>query len=146
MTEHAERHKRSAPADRRNLNLHVLPRWRARRYDSLRRADLVELVEAIVEAGKPTLANRVHALISKIGSFAVDAGLLDANPFGRAAKRGAETVGQRVLADDEIRLFWRSIILPPVSRRVGLALPAGAVDRDAGRRGSRPLPGVRSST
>jgi integrase len=122
MTEHAERHKRSAPADRRNLDLHILPKWRSRRYDSLRRADLVELVEVIVTAGKPTLANRIHALISKIGSFAVDAGLLDANPFLRTAKRGAETIGQRVLADDEISLFWRSIILPPVSRRVGLAL------------------------
>jgi integrase len=88
----------------------------------LRRADLVELVEAIVTAGKPTLANRVHSLVSKIGSFAVDAGLLDANPFLRTAKRGVETIGQRVLTDDEIRLFWRSVTLPPVSRRVGLAL------------------------
>lgn len=72
--------------------------------------------------GKSTLANRVHSLASKIGSFAVDAGLLDANPFLRTAKRGAETVGQRVLADDEIRLFWRSVVLPPVTRKVGLAL------------------------
>jgi hypothetical protein len=39
LIEHAERKKRSAPADRRNLNLHILPRWRARRYDELRRAD-----------------------------------------------------------------------------------------------------------
>ncbi len=121
MAEHAERQKRSAPADRRNLDLHILPKWKSREYDELTRGDLVELVEGLITEGKPTLANRVHALCSKIGSFAVDAGLLNGNPFGRVAKRGVEQVGRRVLSDDEIPLFWRRIILPPVSRRVGLA-------------------------
>ncbi len=122
MTEHAERKKRSAPEDRRNLDLHILPKWKSRPYDELTRGDLVELVEGLIADGKPTLANRVHALCSKIGNFAVDAGLLNGNPFGRVAKRGVEQVGRRVLSDDEIRLFWPRIVLPPVSRRVGLAL------------------------
>jgi integrase len=122
MAEHAERHKRSAPADRRNLDLHILPRWKSRRYDELTRADLVELVEGLIGDGKQTLANRVHALCSKIGGFAVDAGLLNGNPFARMAKRGVEQIGRRVLTDDEIRMFWRAVVLPPVSRRVGLAL------------------------
>jgi integrase len=121
MVEHAERQKRSAPADRRNLDLHILPKWRSREYDELTRADLVEMVEGLITDGKPTLANRVHALCSKIGRFAFDAGLLNGNPFGGVAKRGIEQVGRRVLSDDEIPLFWRRIILPPVSRRVGLA-------------------------
>ena len=40
MAEHADRHKRprSAAEDRRNIDLHVLPRWRNRRYEDLRRA------------------------------------------------------------------------------------------------------------
>jgi integrase len=124
LTEHAERHKRprSAAEDRRNLDLHILPRWGGRRYEDLRRADLIELVEGLVKDGKPTLANRVHALLSKIGAFAVDADLLVGNPFAGIKKRGQENIGRRILSDDEIRLFWRNIILPPVSTRVGLAL------------------------
>jgi integrase len=124
MAEHADRHKRPRPAaeDRRNLDLHVLPRWRNRRYEDLRRADLIELVEGLVKDGKPTLANRVHALLSKIGAFAVDADLLVGNPFAGIKKRGQENIGRRILSDDEIRLLWRNIVLPPVSRRVGLAL------------------------
>jgi integrase len=124
MAEHADRHKRprSAAEDRRNLDLHILPRWRNRRYEDLRRADLIELVEGLVKDGKPTLANRVHALCSKIGAFAVDADLLVGNPFAGIKKRGQENIGRRILSDDEIRLFWRNIVLPPVSRRVGLAL------------------------
>jgi integrase len=83
---------------------------------------VVELCEAIVTAGKPTQANRVQALISKMFSFAVNKGLVDTHPCYRLEKSAAENVRRRVLTDDEIRLFWHAIVLPPVSRRVGLAL------------------------
>jgi integrase len=124
LKEHAERHKRprSAEEDRRNLAVHVLPKWAKRDFRSIRRADAIELVESIVGAGKHAAANRVHALISKIFSFAIDADLLEANPVARLRKRGVEKVGRRVLNDTEIKTFWRGIVLPPVSRQVGLAL------------------------
>jgi integrase len=124
LVEHANRLKRprSAAEDRRNLDLHILPRWRNRRYEDLRRADLIELVERLVRDGKPTTANRIHALLSKIGAFAVDADLLVGNPFAGIKKRGQEHIGRRILSDEELWLFWRNIVLPPVSRRVGLAL------------------------
>jgi integrase len=108
LKEHADRHKRpaSAAADRRNLTKHILPKWQNRPYASIRRADVIELVEGIIAAGKQTLANRVQALISKIFSFAVDASLRDDHPCHRLKKRGVERVGRRVLSDAEISLFW----------------------------------------
>jgi integrase len=124
LNEHAERHKRprSAEEDRRNLAVHVLPKWSKRDFRAIRRADVIELIESIVSAGKHAAGNRVHSLISKIFSFAIDADLLEANPAARLRKRGVEKVGRRVLDDNEIRTFWRGIVLPPVSRQVGLAL------------------------
>ena len=124
LKEHAERHKRprSAEEDRRNLAVHVLPKWAKRDFRTIRRADVIELIESIVSTGKHAAANRVHSLISKVFSFAIDADLLEANPASRLRKRGVEKVGRRVLSDDEIRMFWRGIVLPPVSRQVGLAL------------------------
>jgi integrase len=124
LKEHAERHKRprSAEEDRRNLAVHVLPKWAKRDFRAIRRADVIELIESIVSAGKHAAGNRVHSLISKIFSFAIDADLLEANPAARLRKRGVEKVGRRVLDDAEIKVFWRGIVLPPVSRQVGLAL------------------------
>ena len=124
LKEHAERHKRprSAEEDRRNLAVHVLPRFAKRDFRTIRRADVIELVESIVSAGKHTAANRVHSLVSKVFSFAIDADLLEANPVARLRKRGVEKVSRRVLDDAEIKTFWRGIVLPPVSRQVGLAL------------------------
>jgi integrase len=128
LKEHADRHKRptSAAADRRNLTKHVLPKWSNRPYASIRRADVIELVEGIIAAGKQTLANRVQALISKLFSFALDASLRDDHPCHRLKLRGVERVGRRVLSDAEIPLFWngivRSVVASDQSRRTGLAL------------------------
>ena len=48
LTEYARRRKKSADQDERNLNLHVLPKWRDRDFTMLRRADVIELVEGIL--------------------------------------------------------------------------------------------------
>ena len=122
LKEHARRHKRSADADERNLRLHVLPKWKTRRFEEITRADIIELIEGIIADQKPTLANRVQALISSIFSFAMDAELVKGNPCARLRRRGVETIRRRVLTDDEIRIFWRGIVRKPVSERVGLAL------------------------
>jgi integrase len=102
--------------------MHILPVWGKRRYDQIERADVIELVEAIVRKGTPVQANRVQALVSMIFSFAVDAALVNFNPCSRLRKRGAETRDTRVLSDEEIRQFWVRSVLPPITRRVGLAL------------------------
>ena len=122
LEEHANRFKRSAAEDERNLKLHITPKWGKKRFDEIRRSDVIELVEGLIKANKPILANRVQSLVSKIFSFAEDAGLLPAKPFTRLKRRAPENVGTRVLSDDELRLFWPRIVQRPVTRRVGLAL------------------------
>jgi integrase len=122
LTEHARRHKRTADKDARNLRLHVLPRWGERDFSGITRGDVIALIERLVSAGKPTLANHVHALVSGIFGFAMDADLASANPAARLRKRGAERAKTRTLTDDEIRLFWRCIVEPPIPSAVGLAL------------------------
>lgn len=124
LEEHSKRHNAPSYAaeNERNLNNHILPLWKHRHIDTLRRSDVVELIESLIAAGKPTLANRVHALISTVFTFALDAGLTEKNPCARLRKRGTETAGTRVLADEELRLFWSQAILPPVTRGSGLAL------------------------
>jgi len=89
MTEYARRFKRSAHADQRCLEMHILPGWANRRYDQIERADVIELVEGIVTKGSPVQANRVQALLSVIFRFAVDASLVQFNPCSRLRKRGA---------------------------------------------------------
>jgi integrase len=122
LVEYARRKKRSADEDERNLNLHIVPRWGDRDYGEIRRRDVIELVEAVIADGKPVLANRLQSLVSVVFSFALDADLIDANPCTRLKKRGEERVGDRVLTDPEIRLFWAKVVDKPLSRTTGLGL------------------------
>lgn len=124
LNEHARRKNRPNTVDinERTLRLHILPAWGDRPYDKIARRDVIALTEGLVTDGKPSLANRMQALISSIYSFAIDADLVQANPASRLRKRGVETRKTRVLSDDEIRLLWAHCVLPPVSRPVGLAL------------------------
>jgi integrase len=122
LAEHSRRRKRSHEADDRNLRKHVLPRWQHRPYASIKRADVIELVERLVADGKDTLANRVHALVSSIFSFAMDADLIEHNPCARLRKRGVENVGRRVLSDAEIKLLWSNAAEPSRARQLSLGL------------------------
>jgi transcriptional regulator with XRE-family HTH domain len=60
LKEHAARHKRprSAEEDRRNLAVHILPRWAKRDFRTIRRADVIEVIESIVSTGKHAAGNR----------------------------------------------------------------------------------------
>jgi integrase len=122
IKEHARRHKRSHAADDRNLHKHILPKWKNLNYTSIRRAHAIELLEGIVSDGKPTLANRIQSLISKVFSFGINASLLETNPCYHLDRRGVERVKHRVLSDDEIRLFWHSIVEPEAVWRTGMGL------------------------
>jgi integrase len=124
IEEYAKRHKKpsSVGEDERNLRLHLKPEWGKRSIDDIGRADVIELTESLAKSGREVLANRVQALISGIFTFALDAGLTKSNPCWRLRKRAAEKSATRVLTDEEIRFFWPAAILPPVTRRTGLAL------------------------
>ena len=122
LTEHARRHKRTADADERMLRLHVRPAWGSRRFDKIGRADVIALCEAVVTAGKPTQANRVQALVSKVFSFALDADLIAGHPCARLKKRTRETKRTSTLSNEELRLFWTAVGEAPNSARIGLAL------------------------
>ena len=80
LDEYSRRRKRSSEGDERNLRKHVLPQWERRRFEDIRRKDVIELVEGIVTDGKPTLANRVQSLISGVFTFAMDADLTEVIP------------------------------------------------------------------
>src|SRR5262245_4293087 len=122
LAEHAQRHKRSHERDARNLERHVLPHWRSRAASAIKRGDVIELVEGLISAGKPTLANRIQSLVSSVFTFGMDAAVVETNPCHRLKKRGVENVGRRVLSDDEIQLFWLGIVDRSRARQSGLGL------------------------
>lgn len=98
---------------RRNFDLHVLPVWRGRPIASIKRRDILELLDGIVDRGTPIAANRVLASINKLFNWAADRELIEISPVLRIQKPAAERKRTRVLTDAEIRLVWKAMALLP---------------------------------
>lgn len=108
----AEAYLRQAKAELRSgdayeamLNCHIIPKLGDRKAADLKRADVVMVLDEL-GARAPISANRVQAVTSAMFSWAVDQGLLEANPIIGLAKRGVERAKDRTLSDDEIRRLW----------------------------------------
>src|SRR5215472_5191586 len=85
---------------------HVLPRWRGRDIKTITRRDVIELLDAISDAGKPIAANRTLAAIRKLFNWALQRGIIDASPVALVEMPGVERRRERTLSPDEIRVVW----------------------------------------
>jgi integrase len=85
---------------------HVLPRWRGRDIKTITRRDVIELLDAIVDAGKPIAANRTLAAVRKLFNWALQRGIIEATPIALVEMPGAEHKRERTLSADEIRAIW----------------------------------------
>jgi integrase len=102
--------KRRAPRyieeTRRNFDKHVLPRWRGRDFKAIRRHDVIELLDAIIDENKPVAANRTLAAIRKLFNWALQRGIIEATPIALVEMPGAEHKRERTLSANEIRAIW----------------------------------------
>jgi integrase len=105
LEQHAKRKKRSWRDDARMIR-QELKTWASRPVASLRRADVRELLERLVERGAPTLANRVLALVRKMLNFALDQEWVEANVAAKMPRPAVEHSRTRVLAPDELGTVW----------------------------------------
>jgi integrase len=91
---------------RRNFDKHVLPHWRGRDLRRITRRDVIELLDRMVDEGKPVAANRTLAAIRKLFNWALQRGIIEVNPAALVEMPGAERRRERTLAPDEIRAVW----------------------------------------
>jgi len=90
----------------RNLDNHVLPVWRDRPIDSIRKADVIALLDGMVRAGSPKAANRVHALIGGLFRWAASEDIVEFSPVTGVRKRVAEEPRVHSLSDPELGAIW----------------------------------------
>ncbi len=79
-----------------------------RRAEALQRTDAVRTLDAIVKAGKGSIASRTLAYGRACYSWAVKRGRLDSNPFSGLPIPSANTSRDRVLTDNEIGTIFRN--------------------------------------
>ncbi len=102
---------KTRPASQREterlLRAEVLPKLRDRRLGEVSRADIRQLVENIAERA-PIVANRTLALLRKLCNWAKKKDIIAVSPCDGLEPPAPERSRDRVLTNDEIRLFWQA--------------------------------------
>ena len=109
LEKHSRAKKRSWREDRRVIEKELLPSWRNRKAEAIRRRDVRELLEGIAERPAPIMANRVLALVRKIFNFGIGREVVEFNPCAQLERPGKERQRDRVLTDEEVRTFWTTL-------------------------------------
>ncbi len=94
--------------NKRLLDRDVVARWRGRRLSDISRADVHELLDAIVDRGSPVAANRVFAALRRLCNWSVERGIIPSSPCDKLRPPTAEQSRDRVLTDDELKRLWKA--------------------------------------
>ena len=105
----------------------IAARWEQRRVQDITRRDVIDLLDEMVEAGKPIAANRALATLRKMFNWAAGRDIVEANPAAGVKAPASETSRDRVLSDDELRVLWKACddIGWPMGRFVQLLILTG---------------------
>ncbi|MEA2109641.1 MAG: tyrosine-type recombinase/integrase [Pseudomonadota bacterium] len=100
----------------RLLNKHVLPKWKNRKAEDIKRSHVVSLVEKMA-AKTPIQANRTLAVIKSMFTYGVKVGLLESSPAAGVSLPGKERIKDRVLTLDEITIMLKALEEAPRDAR-----------------------------
>ena len=118
----AKPRKRTWEEDARMLSKDVVPPLGKRKAKDIKRRDIVLLIDEIVERGSPITANRTLRIIKKMFSFAVKRGVLDASPCMEIDPPAKENQRERILNEEEIKMFWFGLGKAKMSEATKLVL------------------------
>lgn len=118
----AKPNRKSWKEAERQLELDAIPAWGKRKAYDIKRRDVIDLIEGIVDRGSPVMANRTLQLVKQVFTFGVQRGIVDASPAVAIDKPAKETRRDRVLSDLEIKAFWNGLDRAMMTEGVRTAL------------------------
>jgi integrase len=94
----------------RVLRVYVLPHWREREFESLRRSDVARLLDHVEDNHGRRQADVVLGVVRAIGNWYASRDDDYVSPFVRGMRRADPAAGRRarILDDDELRALWKA--------------------------------------
>ena len=99
---------RTVLENKRLIDRNILPVWGQRPIASIKRRDVVALLDSIVDRGSPVAANRVFTVGRTMFGWAVERGLIETSPFDHIKAPTGETSRDRTPSDSELALILRA--------------------------------------
>lgn len=90
------------------MELHVLPNLGQRRLDSIKKLDVLKIIDGIRDRGAAVQANRVLAFLRRFFNWCLERDYLDKTPTAGIVKPTKEVARDRVLSPDEIARTFKA--------------------------------------
>jgi integrase len=119
--ERSAKEQRSYAEVKRILDRDVLPAWGSRKAKTIKRRDVIVLLDAIVDRGSPVMANRTLSRIRRMFNFAIRRDIVEINPCLGVEAPGREIKRERTLSDGEIASLWSGLPKARVNDAIRLA-------------------------
>jgi hypothetical protein len=135
IDKHCKPHQRRWRDLELRLNNHVIPALGDRAAGSIRRADIVELLDDLQhKRGYRQQVNRVRSALAGMFQYAIEREYVPENPVIGTRPRKLEVERQRILSDQEMRAIWLALDgLPDPGRSFVKTLFLTAARRDEAR-------------
>ena len=86
----------------------IVDKWCQRRAQDIRKRDVLDVLDGIVDRGAGIVANRTLAAVRKLFNWAVERDILESSPCMGVTAPAAAVERERILSDEEIRWFWHA--------------------------------------
>jgi integrase len=93
-----------------------------RKLTTIKRADILAIINRVKDRGAGVSSNRTLAAIRKAFNWAVEEGHIEANPAAGISRKAKEEARDRALSEGEIRAFWTGLDDAPMTAGIMLAL------------------------
>lgn len=103
-----QRARKSFPQVEQAIRLHVLPYLGRQQLDQITKADLMRVIDRIVDQGKLTQANRVRAFITRFFNWATERDLVKVSAAAALPKPAVEVSRDRILSREELTAVWQA--------------------------------------
>jgi integrase len=100
---------RTARSIELRIRRELIARWGDRPIAGITRRDVIEMIEEIVDDGRPAAAHATLAYAKRLFGWAIARDILEHSPADRVSARdliGAKRARQRILSDRELALVW----------------------------------------
>jgi len=106
---HCRRHNKPSTAHEteRILRADFFPGWRAKRVDTIRKGDVLRVLDRLVSEGTPSAANHAFAAVRKYFNWCVQRGYMDVSPCLGVQSPARHRTRDRVLSDEELARAWQ---------------------------------------
>ncbi len=92
----------------RLLKVEIIPKIGSKRLGDVKRSDVNDILDGMVDRGVPINANRALSVFRRMCNWAIERGIISTSPCERIKAPSAENSRDRILNENELRFAWRA--------------------------------------